>query len=174
MSIAKRLLEQRQNSRGRIIRNNTEGPYDLEITSEGITAAYQRRKDTEAMQEYNAKLKTLWTQVQSELRTSVDMVVRHNRHLGRSIKPNIYYEDGEAFKLGFSFRHEGVYIHKGVGRGYVASGGGVVKTSRTPGFNRRPKLWFNPVIERNMPALKKIVTEYNKDLIINTTRIFIQ
>jgi hypothetical protein len=126
------------------------------------------------MEEYNAQLKAFWFKVAGELRSSVDMVIRKNRFLKQSVKPNIYYELGEAYKLGFSFRAEGVYVHKGVGRGYVASGGGVVKTARSAGFNRRPKLWFNPVIERNMPELQRIVMEYNKGLIINTTRIFIQ
>jgi len=174
MGIMKRLLEQRQNTGRRIIRSNTEGPYDIEISSEGITAAYERRQDTQSMEEYNQKLKDFWNRVQAELRSSVDMVIRRNRFLKESIKPNIYYEDGEAFKLGFSFRAEGVYVHKGVGRGYVAAGGSVVKTAKTAGFNRHPELWFNPVIERNMEELKKIVMEYNTNLIINTTRIFIQ
>jgi hypothetical protein len=174
MSIAKRLLEQRRNISRGIIRNNTEGPYDIEMSSESITAAYHRRQDTQAMEEYNAKLKAFWTEVQSDLRASADLMIRKNKYLGKSIKPNLYYEDGEIYKLGFSFRPEGVYIHKGVGRGYVAAGNGVVKTSRTPGFNRRPIVWFNPVIERNLPKLREIVLQYNKDIIINTTRIFIQ
>jgi len=174
MSIAKRLLDMRQNQRSRFRMPSHEGPFDLTISPEGITDRYQRSLNEEALAAYNKKLKDFWAEVQSELRSSADLMVRKNKYLGKSIKGNLYYDMGEVFKLGFSFRPEGVYIHKGVGRGYIASGGSVVKTSRSSGFNRHPQIWFNPVIERNIERLKEIVIEYHKELTINTTRIFIK
>lgn len=174
MGIAKRILEMRRNARVRFRNVSHEGPFDIEISSEGVTARFERSQNEEAMAAYNKRIKDFWNSVQSELQSSADLMVRNNKHLSSSIKGNLYYQQGEVFKLGFSFRPEGVYIHKGVGRGYIASGGSVIKTAKTEGFNRHPKIWFNPVIERNLPLLKEIILDYHKDLTINTTRIFIR
>ena len=57
---------------------------------------------------------------------------------------------------------------------YNREGGTVVVTKRhNRDMMRRPKPWFDPVIEDHIPALEKIVIDYCGELFINTTRILI-
>jgi len=49
-----------------------------------------------------------------------------------------------------------------------------VKTAKTQGFNRKPKPWFNPVIESFIPELEQIIKEYADSAVLNTVRIFIR
>jgi hypothetical protein len=53
-------------------------------------------------------------------------------------------------------------------------GGTVVKTSKSVGFNRRPKPWFNPVIDAFIPELGEIIKAYSDTAIVNSTKIFIR
>ena len=39
--------------------------------------------------------------------------------------------------------------------------------------NRIPIRWFDPVIDRNLPALADVVAEYAADMQIDATRIYI-
>lgn len=149
-------------------------PYDLILSEDGITHRYTRSQNTEAMNEFNNLIKNWGSKVKSELLQSIGQHEMIGHELRQSLRNNYYTEYGEINRIGFSFRPEGVYVHKGVGRGYVANGDTVLKIAKTPGFNRRPKLWFNPVIENNIPELAKIIEEYAKTVVINTNRIFIQ
>lgn len=172
MGLFKKLSDSRRNSRTRGMPND--GPFEIEISGDSATEAYNRGLNKEVQNDYNNELRQFWNEVASELRSSASLMVRENKFLSNSIRANVYKKDGEVNKLGFAFRREGVFLQKGVGRGYVMQGNTVVKTSSTPGFNRRQVLWFNPVIERNIPKLHEIVAKYYKDLTINTTRIYIK
>ena len=174
MSLAKRLLELRTNRQPRGSKAKWEGPFDIEIREESATNRYTRTRDTASVNAFNNEIKTWGAKVKSQLYPSIASNEIKGTKLKSSIK-NTYKEDyGEIFRIGFSFKPEGVYVHKGVGRGYVMQGGVVVKTSRTEGWNRRPKPWFNPVIEANMPELQEIIKRHVSDAVINTARIYIQ
>lgn len=78
-------------------------------------------------------------------------------------------------RIGFWFRPQGVYIEKGVGRGYNMVGGAVVRTARTRQTlrPRKPNPWFNPTIKDAIPDLEAIVAKYYDSAVINAVRIYI-
>ncbi len=99
---------------------------------------------------------------------------------------------GQIDGVGFQFQRHGVFVHKGVGRGYVMSGGSVV-LGRKPGnavtayakaknraagktvlsgpVRRRPVEWFNPILDSNVPELADKVAQMNADAAVNATKM---
>lgn len=104
-----------------------------------------------------------------------------------NLKSDVKKYHGEASKIGFSFPYYMVFVHKGAGRGYGGSKSGLFtkadgskgETSKSSlgkmGTGRRkPKLWFNPVIEERFPALADLVRNYHGDkVILNIQRVLI-
>lgn len=74
-------------------------------------------------------------------------------------------------KIAFKFERHGVFVHKGVGRGYHASGTGFV--NRTAKWSQvRPRVaveWFNPVLEAHLPELANRLAAINADAVVNAT-----
>lgn len=173
MGLWKRISESRGNRSGRGA-GSWEGPFDVTIQDSGKTQRYERSRNADEMEAFNEKLKAWSDKVRGSLPGSIASHGIGGKNLRRSIRGTFYYEFGEIYRLGFSFRREGIFIHKGVGRGYVMRGATVVKTAKTEGFNRRPKPWFNPVIEQYIPELEQIVKDYAHEAIINSTRIYIR
>jgi len=81
---------------------------------------------------------------------------------------------GEASKINFGFPYYMVFVHKGAGRGYGGSKSGKYTTkSGSKGITnrssmgkmgtgvRKPKPWFNPVLEAEFPALADLVSTYH-------------
>lgn len=105
----------------------------------------------------------------------------------RTLEPRIYKSKGETERVGFSFAREGIYIHKGAGRGQGGFRGGSkwtdkygkLKKTNPDSFylmgtgNRHPIRWFDPIIEKNLPKLADIVADYAADMQIDASRIFI-
>ena len=95
--------------------------------------------------------------------------------LAQSIESKIRKEYGAIDKLSYSFERHGVFVHKGVGRGYVASGSFVTRIAK--GEQKSPRVaveWFNPVLDRNLPELANRLTELNADIAINSTLMHIR
>jgi hypothetical protein len=112
---------------------------------------------------------------------------RSERKLSDSIKSTTKKHYSTIDKVTYSFERHGVFIHKGVGRGYEMSGGMVVRTAKSPDpltrepkwweddpQPRRPYEWFNPVLEANLPELADKIAEINADAVLNATRIMIK
>lgn len=173
MGLWKRIAETRGTRKG-IFKGSWEGPFDISLQETGQTQRFQRSRNTDEMNAFNDRLKAWGARVNAALPPSISGHGIGGRKLARSIRNTYSYEFGEIYRLGFSFAREGIFVHKGVGRGYVMQGGTVVKISKSPGFNRRPKPWFNPVIGQFIPELEEIVKEYAETAIINSTRIFIR
>ncbi|TRZ50983.1 hypothetical protein D4S03_05830 [bacterium] len=173
MSPAKRLLQSRSNLRSAFARS-WEGPFDIDIREEGITHRYERSMDTQALEEFNSKIKSWGSRVKAALPPSISSQGIEGIQLSRSIKNRYKFDYGEISRIGYAFARHGVFVHKGVGRGYRAQGDTVVKTAKTQGFNRKPKPWFNPVIESFIPELEQIIKEYADSAVLNTVRIFIR
>jgi hypothetical protein len=96
--------------------------------------------------------------------------------------------------IGFNFERHGVFVHKGVGRGYSVQGGMVVRKyigetkevksrnknsyslkSRPRGvITRKKEEWFNPVLNAVLPGLADRVAEMNADAAVNATKMFIK
>ncbi|MDL2262458.1 hypothetical protein LJC11_03030 [Bacteroidales bacterium OttesenSCG-928-I21] len=164
-------------------------PFELTLESLSETAKYERAQDKERMKQFNSDVKAWTTRVTSLLKRNIRAMVRRDITLSESVHPNIYYDRKyvrEVNRIGFGFLREGIYIHKGAGRGQGGYQGsqwtdkyGTLKSTNPASLgkmgknNRRPLEWFNPVIEKELSALADIVAEYSADLQINATRIFI-
>lgn len=152
-----------------------EGPFDIDLTDEAnTTSRYARTQNLEKVDDFNAKLLAWQEKVKAALGPSISESGIKGSKLARSIKGTSKEQYGEIYRLGFSFKREGIFVHKGVGRGYVMKGDTVVKISKTEGFNRHPKPWFNPVVESFIPELAEIVHDYYEGAILRTGRIFIK
>jgi hypothetical protein len=105
---------------------------------------------------------------------------RTERRLEDSIRTRSRLTYGVITGLSFVFERHGVFVHKGVGRGYEMQGGMVVRTARedsifsnNQGKVRTPFEWFNPVIEQSLPELADKLAEINADAAVNATRMMI-
>ncbi|HCY41772.1 MAG TPA: hypothetical protein DHV48_10515 [Prolixibacteraceae bacterium] len=99
------------------------------------------------------------------------------RKLAASIMSKVGKSYGLANYVGFSFERHGVFVHKGVGRGYQSNGKGfVIRTARRiPDPHERYAVeWFNPVLEKNIPVLADGIAEINADAAVNATRMKIR
>lgn len=186
MGIAKRQLEHDMDNRSRWAgRSNRYGqqawPIDVTIEGDaGLTQRHEREQDKKAVAEFNRQVRAWGTKVTEQLKTSIATHIVKDEHLSASLKNN-YRHYGKAVKagkeitsIGFSFVEEGVFVHLGVGRGYNMENGTRILTKKSNHeWKRFPQPWFNPVIERNIPALADIVKNYCGDLFVNATRIYI-
>lgn len=157
--------------------------YPLELYVEGdtgITQQWERQQDKKAVAEFNRKVRAWGTKVNDALLYSTAKWIVNDNTLSDSIKVNYRHwgkppkAGQEITSIGFAFEEAGLYVHLGVGRGYNREGGTVVVTKKNKDkMDRHPKPWFDPVIEKHIPDLVKIVTDYCGELFINTTRILI-
>ncbi len=194
MGVMKRLSEQIASSsrRRRTVLGSADGlPFEISLKSISEIERYNRSKDLERVKQFNDDVKGWAIDVTKKLRVNVRMLVSEDKRLSSSIEPNIYTykkkKDGEAERIGFSFAREGVYIHKGAGRGQGGFRGGSKWTDRYGTLkrtdpasyykmgtgNRREIRWFDPVISANLPALANIVAEYAATMQLDASRIFI-
>jgi hypothetical protein len=96
------------------------------------------------------------------------------KKLAASIMSKVGKEYGLANYVVFSFERHGVFVHKGVGRGYQSNGKGfVVRTAKYPARIRERVAveWFNPVMDRNIPILANELANINADATVNATRM---
>lgn len=182
MGLNKRLYEEKQNRKVKYNRMpDNRWPLDVTIEGDtGMTQQWERQQDTKAVALFNKKIRAWGAKVDSALRTSIGIHIEEDKELLKSLKQN-YRHFGKSPKrgeeitsIGFRFREEGIFVHLGVGKGYNMEGGTRVITKKTDReWRRRPKPWFNSIIEKHIPELVEIVKEYCGSLIINTTRIYI-
>lgn len=71
-------------------------------------------------------------------------------------KPGVY-------RVRIRFKREGVFVHKGVGRGTTADKAGTGK--------RTPKPWFNPVVEKWIDELSEDVADDFVTIAFNSLNI---
>jgi len=107
-----------------------------------------------------------------------------------SYKP--HYDYGQIDGIGYKFERHGVFVHKGVGRGYIIVGGIVVrghKPSRAEKeyakaqnreaqniilsgpIRRQPADWFNIIMDQNVPELADKVAQMNAEAGVNALRL---
>lgn len=97
--------------------------------------------------------------------------------LANSIKSKTRKSFGLIESVTFSFERHGVFVHKGVGRGYAARGEGfVVRTAnkRQPGQKSRDRVaveWFNPILDQHVPELADRIAKVNADAVINPSKM---
>ncbi len=99
------------------------------------------------------------------------------KKLAASISSKVGKDFGLANYIGFSFEPQGVFVHKGVGRGYQSNGNGfVIRTANNPPKHqeRIAVEWFNPVLDKYLPELADRVAEFNADAAVNATSMKIK
>ncbi len=162
-------------------------PFEISLESVSAIARYERRQDKEKLKQLNDDVDAWRIDVVRQLRGNVRMLVKQDEKLSSSIDSNVHKEKGEPDRLGFSFAREGIYIHKGAGRGQGGFRGGSKWTDRHGKLkktnplsfykmgtgNRVPIRWFDPIIDKNLPALADLVAEYAADMQIDASRIYI-
>lgn len=97
--------------------------------------------------------------------TGPDSKFRTEPKLAASLTHRISKTDDITSRIKYQFERHGVFVHYGVGRGYIRRGGTVVRSSRsrTAGFNRVPDDWFDVEIRNNMEELAEIAQEFYGD-----------
>jgi hypothetical protein len=91
--------------------------------------------------------------------------------LAQNIGAKTKKDFGEIFMVGFHFPRHGVFVHKGVGRGWKMVNGKVVRTATgiQKGI-RIPKDWLNSEIDKSMSKLADELAGIKADVVINATR----
>lgn len=179
------LVNQIRNSRRSI-----EGlPFDISIDSFASAQKAVRTEDMAVTKEYNADVSKWTRERRVDLRRSVSQKVKRNVSLSASIKGKVYHNrkgGSEAERIGFSFVREGIYIHKGAGRGQGGLIGGSWidahgrKKTRAPESagkmatgNRQENKWFDTVMDKRLPQLADIVGNYSAMLQVDATKLYI-
>lgn len=98
---------------------------------------------------------------------------RQEGKLVNSIKPSTKQHFGEIDTISFQFERHGIFVHKGVGRGWEMKGKLVTRTAKGPMQNggRNIVEWFNPVINRNTPHLADEIAKVNADAVLNAAKL---
>ncbi len=100
---------------------------------------------------------------------------RTEKKLAQSITSKTKRNYGEIDTITYSFERHGVFVHKGVGRGYEAQGGLVIRTAKGPQIkSRKPVEWFNPVLDAYLPELADEIAKVNADAVINAAGVKIR
>ncbi len=139
------------------------------------------------VEEQNAHIKKWAPKVRRALKSAVrhlnngkatSFVQRKGRQEGRlfqSIKARTSKEMGVIELISFSFERHGVFVHKGVGKGWELQGGSVVRTATgSMTAPRNPVSWFNPVLEKHIPELANRIALINTNAAVNATKLNIK
>lgn len=168
-------------------RRSSEGlPFELSLQSSASNQKALRTDDESTTKEFNADV-AKWTREQSaSLRSSVGQKIKRNISLSQSIKGKVYRKNKEAQRIGFSFLREGIYMHKGAGRGQGGLIGGSWidphgrRKKRAPESagkmatgNRQENNWFDAVMDQKLPQLADIVGNYSAALQVDATKLYI-
>jgi len=93
-----------------------------------------------------------------------------------NIRAKVLKTAGEVSGVSFGFPRHGVFVQKGVGRGYQMQAGKVVRVAKSAptGNTRQPVDWFNSVIDSQVPALADKIADIHADLAVNATNFKIK
>jgi len=143
-------------------------------------------------EQYNERINQWVSQTRSQLKQSIaTLSMKGKGQLVRSLQGITKKDFGQIESIVFNFNRYGVFFHKGVGRGYVMSGGQVIRGYKvdskilrnrqnkpaiinTGDLKREPKEWFNPILDREVPRLADMVTEMRADMALDAAVIKIR
>ena len=190
MSIVNKILEDTRSNRlsQKILQNGL--PFDISLEGVSDVQKKERAENVELMEQFNKEANAWAKRVEGMLRSNIRSMVKNDTSLSSSIKKNVRYDrkyGREVKSVGFFFDKEGIYIHKGAGRGQ----GGYVGSQWTDKYgirrktnpesmgkmgtgNRQQVDWFNPTIEIESENLANTVAEYSADLQVNALDILIK
>jgi hypothetical protein len=81
----------------------------------------------------------------------------------QALKTSQRKKAGVTSRISFRMPRHMVFVHKGVGKG--------TKITQVGSTNRKPKPWFNPVIEKALPDLLDIVADHQGTMVLNAVMI---
>jgi len=199
MGVMKRILENQMNAgRGGGLLFTNENP---EITMpatgvfSGVSGAHllDMQKNVPA---FNAAIRGWGSKTANDLRTQVRSRFTHGKKQSRTYKTGLHsgntekklvnslaakYKTERGGKrietIGFALERHGVFLQKGVGRGYVMQGGGVARIAKSDEARRYrfQSNWFNQTLDKNVPELSTIIVKHMGDaIVLNTKRMYIQ
>ena len=97
--------------------------------------------------------------------------LRQEGKLADSIYTRMKQDYGRYDSVSFNFERHGVFIHKGVGRGYKQTGSFVTRIAKYDAQKTRYAVeWFNPVLNDYLPELADKVAESDANAAMNAFR----
>ena len=144
--------------------------------------------DTQQIEEFNKNVIQWGFRTRSLLKSSIaSLSMKGKGDLMRQLQMKTKKDYGEIDRVIFNFPRHGAFFHKGVGRGHILVAGRVIRGERkntskhgsnteetilrhdnTAPIMRRPKAWFTPVFEREIPKLADIITKIKADSILDS------
>lgn len=130
-------------------------------------------------QQFNTKIKGWTLTVRSKIAsnaprsTGSDSKFRTSERLSGSITSELKKTDNVYSRIRYKFSRHGVFVHYGVGRGYIRVGNNVIKGSRnggkskSVGFNRHAEDWYDVEIRAGIREIAEISQEYYGDWALN-------
>jgi hypothetical protein len=147
-------------------------------------------------EEYNERVAYWTTTTGMKVRAALKSLTHEGKgDLLSSFKGKNDKRFGDIDRIAYHFDRHGVFLHKGVGRGYIMNGGTVVRGYKPGkiltamaqnknrvvqpvvlkgGINRKPIEWFNPIIIENIEKLADMVASMRADQVVNATKILIK
>lgn len=153
--------------------------FNPEITFEKMTQA-DFQKQNEIVKRWSAKVRTALRSSARQFSygksvSFVDRGEQREQKLEKSIQARLRMDYGVVDRVSFNFERHGVFVHKGVGRGYRSVGGIVTRVAKSPAVKTRvPVEWFNPVLDKHTPELVHRIAALNADIVVNTALMYIK
>lgn len=124
---------------------------------------------TMSIEEFNDRVKS-WTITRRS--RMVANAPKESGDLSQSVSYNFRKNFGHISTIGYKFLRRGVFVHYGVGRGYIRQGNTVVRGSRnkdakidlSTGFNRKANDWFDVEIRTGLRELADIARDFYGDM----------
>lgn len=99
---------------------------------------------------------------------------RSELKLKGSLKSRTGKNYGVVNSVSIQFERHGVFVHKGVGRGYKMQGGTVIRTAKSLTPEPGPRFaeeWFNPILDQTLPELADKLADIGANAAVNATRM---
>ena len=117
---------------------------------------------------YNDEARGWARQTRRDLRNAVLQAgAVHTGELSRSVRYGARRSFGVIHSLSFKFPRHGIFVEKGVGKGWPITG----RTAMNSVKARIAKPWFNPVIDANIGKLADKLAGHSADIATENIKI---
>lgn len=106
------------------------------------------------------------------LKNQYALSIDENGYLEASTRMHVGYQFGLASKISYTFLRYGVFVDKGVGKGYpIETVRGNAAIAKGGGKGRTPKMWYSLALEKQAQELADILQQDLADIAVNSIRI---
>lgn len=124
------------------------------------------------IEEFNSRIKSWTVKTRSKMAGNAP---KATGELASSLSYAFKKNFGHISTINYKFQRYGVFIHYGVGRGYIRSGNSVIRGSRNPkskidpstGFKRPADDWFDVEIRTGLIQVAEITRDFYGDMAMN-------